>query len=57
MIGTLTVEERKVKLEKYKEKQRSFAKRVSYDCRKKVAYTRLRVKGRFVAKDKAQLVN
>ena len=52
LIGTLTLEERQAKLAKYKEKRkrRSFAKRISYDCRKKVADTRLRIKGRFVAK-------
>ena len=54
-IGELTVEERKAKLAKYKEKRkhRSYVKRISYDCRKKVADKRLRIKGRFVTKEQA----
>ena len=51
-VGALTREERQEKLRKYfeKRKRRSFAKKISYDCRKIVADKRLRVKGRFVAK-------
>ena len=54
-VGCLSVEERRAKLDKYKEKRkrRSFAKRISYDCRKKVADKRLRIKGRFVTKEQA----
>jgi hypothetical protein len=54
-IGTLTIEERKAKIEKYleKKKRRTWNKRVNYDCRKKVADNRLRIKGRFVTKDQA----
>jgi len=54
-IGTLTVEERKIKIDKYleKRKRRTWNKRVNYDCRKKVADNRLRIKGRFVTKDQA----
>ena len=54
-IGTLTLEERRIKIEKYleKRKRRSWNKRVNYDCRKKVADNRLRIKGRFVTKDQA----
>lgn len=54
-IGTLTLEERRLKIEKYleKRKRRSWNKRVNYDCRKKVADNRLRIKGRFVTKDQA----
>lgn len=54
-IGTLTHEERQLKLQKYKEKRarRSFNKKVSYDCRKRVADKRLRIKGRFVTRDQA----
>ena len=54
-IGTLTLEERRIKIEKYLEKRktRSWNKRVNYDCRKKVADNRLRIKGRFVTKEQA----
>ena len=54
-IGTLTLEERRIKLEKYfeKRKKRTFNKRVNYDCRKQVADSRLRIKGRFVTKEQA----
>ena len=54
-IGTLTIEERRAKIEKYlqKRKQRTWNKKISYDCRKKVADSRLRVKGRFVTKNQA----
>ena len=54
-IGTLTIEERKIKIEKYlqKRKKRTWNKKISYDCRKKVADSRLRIKGRFVTKEQA----
>ena len=55
-VGTLSLAERKVKIERYLEKRRrrSFHKKVVYLCRKRVADTRLRVKGRFVAKGVAE---
>jgi hypothetical protein len=57
-IGTLTVEERRMKVQKYleKRKRRNFAKKISYMCRKKVADQRIRVKGRFVSKVQAESI-
>jgi len=54
-IGALTVEERKAKIDKYleKRKKRTWNKKISYDCRKRVADSRLRVKGRFITKNQA----
>lgn len=54
-IGPLTVEERQAKIDKYlqKRKQRSWNKKISYDCRKRVADGRLRIRGRFVTKSHA----
>lgn len=55
-IGTLTPEERKMKIERYlmKRKSRNFGKKVSYACRKRVADSRIRIKGRFVTKAQAE---
>ena len=54
-VGSLTISERKNKVQKYleKRKRRIWKKKVSYDCRKKVADKRLRIKGRFVTKEQA----
>ncbi|CAG9316043.1 unnamed protein product [Blepharisma stoltei] len=54
-IGTLTLEERKIKIERYleKRKRRTFSKRIAYACRKRVADSRIRIKGRFVTKVQA----
>jgi hypothetical protein len=54
-LGGITSEERKAKIKLYLEKRqrRTYTKKVSYDCRKKVADQRIRVKGRFVTKQQA----
>lgn len=53
MIGGLPAWERKAKIQKYLEKKqrKGLKKKVTYDCRSKVAEKRLRIKGRFVTKD------
>ena len=55
-IGSITMEERRIKVEKFleKRKHRSFKKKISYMCRKKVADKRVRVKGRFVSRLQAE---
>lgn len=51
-VGLISVEERQAKIARYleKRKRRTWGKRISYDCRKRVADGRLRFKGRFIAK-------
>mgnify|MGYP003479473149 CR=1 FL=1 len=46
----MSFEKRRIKLLRYldKKKRRVWRKKVSYDCRKKVADGRLRIKGKFV---------
>lgn len=55
LIGGLTSQERQAKINLYREKRkrRTYTKRVAYDCRKKVADQRIRIKGRFVTKQQA----
>ena len=55
-IGPLTIEERNLKIQRFREKRnrRSFGRKVSYVCRKKVADSRLRVRGRFITKSEAE---
>ena len=50
--------ERKEKIKNYleKRKNRNWKKRINYDCRKKVADNRIRLKGRFVTKEQAKLL-
>mmetsp|Transcript_10077 Transcript_10077/g.10896 ORF Transcript_10077/g.10896 Transcript_10077/m.10896 type:complete len:788 (+) Transcript_10077:241-2604(+) len=51
-VGIYTIEERRMKIEKFREKkrQRIWRKQIKYDCRKRLADTRPRVKGRFVSR-------
>lgn len=53
-IGTLTIQERLRKIERYleKKKKRTWVKKIHYNCRKRVADKRLRIKGRFVTSNK-----
>jgi hypothetical protein len=57
-VGTITLEERRVKVQKFleKRKRRNFKKKISYMCRKKVADKRVRIKGRFVSKVQAEAI-
>lgn len=52
----ITRQERDRKILRYLEKKRRrvYIKRISYDCRKRVADNRLRVKGRFISKKEEQ---
>lgn len=54
-VGPISTEERRKKIERYLEKRRkrTWGKKICYDCRKRVADHRLRVKGRFVTKEQA----
>lgn len=57
-IGSITLEERRIKVLKFleKRKRRNFKKKISYMCRKKVADKRVRIKGRFVSKVMAEAI-
>lgn len=58
-IGTISAEERRLKVQRFleKRKRRVFKKRISYACRKRVADSRVRVKGRFVTKEQASVLS
>ena len=57
-VGTLSLDERKQKIYRYLEKKRrrNYAKRVGYACRKRVADSRMRVKGRFISKSESEKI-
>lgn len=52
-IGHYTMEERKMKLHRYRQKrtERNFSKKIKYACRKTLADSRPRVRGRFARTD------
>lgn len=54
-LGPISWLERRSKVLKFKAKKsrRVWNKKINYDCRKKVADSRLRVKGKFVTKEQA----
>ena len=51
-VGVYTREERQKRIERFREKKlkRIWRKQIKYDCRKRLADTRPRVKGRFVSR-------
>ncbi|XP_020574268.1 uncharacterized protein LOC110020488 [Phalaenopsis equestris] len=57
-VPKLTLEERKKKISRYKEKRntRNFRKKITYDCRKKQADSRHRVRGRFAKNEEVPQV-
>jgi hypothetical protein len=57
MVGPLTAASRAEKVQRYleKRKRRSWKKRIAYECRKRVADNRIRVKGRFVSKKSLEI--
>ncbi|KAG6542191.1 hypothetical protein Mapa_016424 [Marchantia paleacea] len=52
-IGRYTIEERKIRIHRYQQKrtQRNFNKKIKYACRKTLADSRPRVRGRFAKND------
>lgn len=54
-VGTLTPAQRREKIVRFlaKRARRSFSKKISYHCRKRVADGRLRIKGRFITSAQA----
>ena len=48
--------ERHFKIERYKNKKRNWIRKIAYDCRKRVADSRLRIKGRFISKKDSEKI-
>ncbi|KAL2649451.1 hypothetical protein R1flu_017579 [Riccia fluitans] len=57
-IGRYTMEERKIRIHRYQQKrtQRNFNKKIKYACRKTLADSRPRVRGRFAKNDEEDLM-
>jgi hypothetical protein len=55
-IGTLTLEERRARILRYRQKrhERNFRKRIKYNCRKTLADSRPRIRGRFARNDEIE---
>ncbi|KAL3507526.1 hypothetical protein ACH5RR_032908 [Cinchona calisaya] len=56
-VGKLTVEERREKIHRYMKKrnERNFSKKIKYACRKTLADSRPRVRGRFAKNDELEM--
>ncbi|UPR02793.1 CCT domain-containing protein [Chloropicon primus] len=56
MIGTLTLDERRARILRYRQKrhERNFRKRIKYNCRKTLADSRPKIRGRFARNDEIE---
>lgn len=51
------MQDRQMRIQRYKSKKRNWDRQVSYRGRSKVAETRLRIKGRFISKEDQKSIN